>query len=199
MFVNALIKDDNVLNIYIHGSQVYGVATEKSDTDYIVIVSDEIGDFQAPLKIDDDDFSIISQSTWTRYAELLHIDFLECLYLDNQFILKETFRPEYKLDPVKIRRSVSAVASNSWVKCCKKLIEGPDYNPYIGKKSLWHSIRILLFGMSIINGDPSYTLANQYYEDIVLNSNTDWIYYKDKYQPLRNQLKSKLKKLAPFK
>jgi hypothetical protein len=55
---------------------------------------------------------------------------------------------DFKLDLVKLRHKISAIVSNSWVKAKKKcLIE--NENHFVGLKSLFHSCRILSFGLQL--------------------------------------------------
>ncbi len=81
------------------------------------------------------------------------------------------------------------------MKCKKKLTVEKDYNPYIGKKSLWHSFRILMFGIQMLETGKiyDYSCANFLYDEIVNNPENDWNYYKEKYQKLYNSYKSKFR------
>jgi hypothetical protein len=101
---------------------------------------------------------------------------------------------EFEIDYDKIREEFSRIASNSWVKCKKKLIIEKDYNPYIAKKSLFHSLRILMFGIQIMKLGKivDFSEANIYYKDI-MDSPNDWEYLKEKYQPIYNKLKSEFR------
>lgn len=191
-YLEKLKKDKNILNIYTYGSAVYGLRNEKSDIDYIVVVNEkdkemeEVGIF---------DFHYYSKKEWKDLANRNNIAFIECVFLDDKFKIKETYIPDYKISIEKIRREFSREASNSFVKCKKKLTVKKDYNPYIGKKSLFHSLRILMFGIFLLdNGYIKYNIANKYYKDIVLSENNDWLYFKNLYQPEYNKLKSEFKK-----
>lgn len=55
----------------------------------------------------------------------------------------------YGLDLFKLRSLISEKASHSWVRAKKKFVVCKDRNIYSGKKSLWHSLRILSFGIQI--------------------------------------------------
>ena len=86
------------------------------------------------------------------------------------------------------------------MKAKKKLIVEKDYDPYIGKKSLFHSLRIILFGIQIAQYGKiiNYEEANIYY-DIVKSEIIEWEYFKKKYQPIYNNLKTEFRKLAEKK
>ena len=144
---NLDLTDSNILNCYLHGSRVYGTATDKSDFDYIVIVNTPTEQYTETRE--NEDFSYYSKEDWDRMAFNNDVDFIECIFLPDQYKYKETFIPEWFLDIGKIRCNFSKTSSNSWVKCKKKLTVEKDFAPYIGKKSLWHSFRLLDFGCQL--------------------------------------------------
>lgn len=183
----------DVLNIYEYGSRVYGTANENSDYDFVVVVKDEVYTTDHYSK-ENYEFNIYSKSQWIKMAEENDVIFCECFFLPNK--IKEEFVPEFKVDVPKLRASFSHVASNSFVKCKKKLTVEKDYVPYIGKKSLWHSFRILMFGIQILSKGKiyDYSEANYLYKEIVKNDCNDWEYYKEKYQGLYNSYKSEFRK-----
>lgn len=76
------------------------------------------------------------------------IDALECAFLDKNFIYKEAkkYIDSNNIDKIQLRRSISATVSNSWVKAKKKFIDGEER---IGYKSLFHALRILMYGIQI--------------------------------------------------
>lgn len=191
---NLDLQDPDILNCYLHGSRVYGTDTEQSDFDYIVIKT-----FTEPCTETrgNEDFSYYSKDDWNRMALNNDVDFIECLFLPDCYKCKETFIPDWYLDKEKIRSNFSRTASNSWVKCKKKLTIEKDFAPYIGKKSLWHSFRLLNFGCQLLqfNEIIDYTSVNYLYDEIVHNDITDWNYFKQKYQPLYNSFKSEFRRL----
>lgn len=183
------IKEE-VLHVFPYGSKVYGTATEKSDDDLIVIVKSE-EDLTYGIHNDEFDIHVYSDKTFRDLIQKHHIAALECIFSNET-------EYEFNLDMEQLRRSISAIVSNSFVKCKKKLLEGPDYNPYIAKKSMFHSIRILQFGIQIAKYGRivDFSSANNYY-DVVMNME-DWETIKDTFQPIANKLKSEFKKIAPL-
>ncbi|WP_286077485.1 nucleotidyltransferase domain-containing protein [Thomasclavelia cocleata] len=187
-------NNPNILNIYQHGSRVYGTASEKSDYDYICIVEDDFFDKEILLE-GNHDYHFVSKSYWIKKCKDNNLDFCECYFLPDEYKVKETFVPEFTLKKSKLRSNFSHISSNSFVKCKKKLTVEKDYNPYIGKKSLWHSFRILMFGIQMLETGKiyDYSCANFLYDEIVNNPENDWNYYKEKYQKLYNSYKSKFR------
>lgn len=184
---------DVAINIYHYGSYVYGTYIEGiSDKDYIIIVPDTEKNEQ--FKYENVDYNIYTESEWIKKIKNNDIECLECTFLDKKYIVKESKQYPLKINKELVRKNISSVASNSFVKCKKKLIIKDSYNPRIGKKSLWHSIRLLDFGAQIMNYGKiiNYQSANKYYEQI-LNSPDDWNYLKEHFQPIYNKYHSEFK------
>lgn len=118
-----------------YGSSVYGLTNELSDVDYMVLHIDPTYQLhEYPEDVD----------VWTleQFQEKLNDHDLKALevYYHNFDTFYNVFEMEFKLNKDKLRRSVSATCSNSYVKAKKKLRQG---DKYIGLKSYWHCIRIL--------------------------------------------------------
>lgn len=143
------LEDKNIIAIYQYGSYVYTTNTEKSDKDIIVVLEDieQSNEIIEELK-KEHDVNIYSKNDFKNLINEHEISVLECLFLEDKFILKY-HEWEFGLDLVKLRNSISQKSSNSWVKAKKKFIVEKDYAPYIGQKSAWHAIRILDFGTQI--------------------------------------------------
>ena len=190
---------DKAINIYRWGSFVYGTLSEESDCDYLVILADGHG-YPEQFHVDNEDFNIFSESQWIEMCKNNEIETLESAFLPDHCIVKETKKYELQVNYDLVRKVISAISSNSFVKCRKKLKENSedwhDFNPRVGKKSLWHSLRLYMFGIQIMNTGKiyDYSEANKYYDDIVNNPCNDWEYYKNKYKPIHNKLHSDFKK-----
>ena len=150
---------NNEICRYPRGSAVYGTFEEGvSDNDWMVIVRDccqAILD-QSPNRIyqeavHDDDFQFIAESEFIRKLERSDIEALECVFSCPD----EKYRAiaDENLDKWNLRQSVSGICSNSWVKAKKKLVVEKDYNLRVAQKSLWHSMRIYMFGIQIARDD----------------------------------------------
>lgn len=97
----------------------------------------------------------------------------------------------------KLREEISKRASNSFVKCKKKLTVETN-EERIGLKSLFHSLRMIDFGIQIAETGRIYdfTASNHYLYDI-FEIGPNWDKLKEKYQPIYNQLSSKFREVAP--
>ncbi len=140
-----------------------------------------------------------------------------CLWLElTPVLLPDVSSYENK---AKIRQSFSKKASNSYVKCKKKFVVESG-KERVGRKSLWHSLRIILFGVQVATHGYiyDYTEANKYYKDIVLNylpeddesfqkeeligqDENEWVWeqYKKKYGVIKNNLMSTFREACPMK
>ena len=199
-----LIMD--AINIYYYGSCVYGTFCYNSDYDFVVVLPDNLKEEyrsyypmdQVTFMVDGEkfDYNIYFESDWIKELNNNTVTAMEIWSygIDSEYIVKQQKWYDANIDPKKIRHSFSLVASNSWVKAKKKLTVEKDYNPHIAKKSLWHSLRIYMFGIQMMRYGRivDFTVANKYYNEII-NSPNDWEYLKNKYQPLRNELHSQFK------
>ena len=101
----------------------------------------------------------------------------------------------FELNKELLRKQISAVSSNSFVKCKKKMLQGDEY---IGKKSMYHSIRILGYGIQIAKYGRivNYEAYNFYYD--VVMCKYDWEEIHEYFKPIYNSMKSEFKILAPI-
>lgn len=181
---------EEILYVFPFGSKVYGTDTSKSDEDFIVIINKD-EEIEYGLHDEKLNITVYSDSKFKNLIKEHDISALECIFSNKTHY-------EFNLDLEKLRKSISAVASNSFVKCKKKLIPGSDFNPYTGKKSLFHSIRILDFGIQIAKYGKivDFSSSNHYFNKIM--DIEDWETLKETFQPIANKLKSEFKRLTPL-
>lgn len=197
-FERRVIKNDDFLCVYPYGSRVYGCNLD-GDEDLVIIMDTEEKRHEIQYPLGDRDMSFYTKTTFQEMLVNHDIIALECFFLPQNVKQKEITSFDFELDLEKLRHSVSHVSSNSFVKAKKKLTIEKDFSPYIGRKSLFHSLRILMFGIQIAKFGKiiDYSEANYLWDEIINNQSEEWEDYKIKYQPVYNQLKSEFKKLAP--
>ncbi len=169
-----------------YGSIVYGTYNEKSDIDILYIVKN--GEPSNP------DIHIYTENEYQVALEAHEVVPVEAYFFAKKHFTNFPF--EFKLDKWKLRQSFSAVASNSWVKCKKKIADGEFY---IGKKSLFHSLRILMFAVMIVKTEKLYLdliALHELYKNIMSLEN-NWETLHDSYKFCFNQLSSELRKACP--
>lgn len=193
-FKQVTNTDDNIICAYLYGSQVYGTYHEGSDYDFICIVKDKSKN--NPLA----KFGDITNYTVEEFQMIINnheISALECIFLANEYVVKNNHQFQFELDKSALRNSISAKSSNSWVKCKKKFLVEADYNPYVGKKSAWHALRILDFGTQIGTHGKivDFSSVNWLFPEVMkLNS---WEEIEAEYKKTYNNFSSAFKLVAP--
>ena len=191
------IDIDSVHNVYQYGSRVYDTNTDESDYDFIVV-----GKSSEPI-LGHCSFNVnctqYNVECFNQMVKDHEISILECLFLPDKFVIKEELPIDFELDLPTLRKSISTKASHSFVKAKKKLIVEKDYDRYAALKSLFHSFRIIEFGIQIAKYGKiiDYTAANHYFIDIFHMDKPDWNKLKSIYKPLHNKLMTEFRKLAP--
>lgn len=202
------MKPDRVKNFYkvyeacyMYGSRVYGTFQHDSDWDYLGIKESANSGkvyFQANIN-----FREMSREHFQSLVDRHNIFALECLFAPERFVISKPQIPwNFELDLKKLRTSVSGKANHSWVKAKKKMVSPYEWadNEFIrGKKSLFHSFRILHFGIQIAQHGCiiDYCEANDIFEDIITNPSKDWDDYYKQWKKYHNQLFSEFRRLAP--
>ena len=193
---------------YDYGSYVYGTLTDKSDRDIVCVVDDAIDlsdsvngiwEYHADGNMD---YQFINSHCYRDKVRQHHILWLECYSLPKEHILfgrPEEFMPDFKLDKWELRKVISQISSNAWAKAGKKMTIAKDFDLYRGQKSLFHSLRIMMFGIQIAKFGKivDYKEANHYWDEIYAMGNCGWDVYKEKYQPIANAIRSELVAVCP--
>jgi len=183
------------VTFFSYGSRVYGTATDKSDYDFLAVVPANYKQITGEeFRYHDVNIHCYNEIDWQNQLHKHKIHCLEAYYLPDG-ICKKKFT--FKLDKARLRCELSEKASHSFVKAKKKIDVEKDY--YTGWKSLFHSLRILNFGIQIatLGEIKDYSAANSYWNDIIGDAHYEWQFYKTMYQPIYNELSSKFKKVAP--
>jgi len=190
------MSQERILNIYLYGSHVYGVADEESDVDYIFVV-DKQREKECQLFAGKYNVTSYPVEYFQHKINEHSVSALECFFLPPGNRI-ELHRFNFELDLEKLRRSFSAKSSNSWVKAKKKIDVHQEYR--LGRKSLFHSLRIIEFGIQIAERGRIYDYGriNHSWETIQQQGFTQWQKYKDYWQPVYNKLRSKFRVAAPM-
>lgn len=167
-----------VHNVYIFGSRVYGTAHQGSDWDIIMVANNSVESTElSGLKRGLYNIHVYTPKKFKEDLDWHRINNLECIFAPEWAKLKESIKWDFKLDLSKLRHAISHISSNSWVKCKKKLEQG-DY--YQGIKSIFHSIRIPMFGAQVATYGKivDFSCANWIWDD--LTNKELPIYMRDK-------------------
>lgn len=176
-----------------YGSRVYGTHSDKSDYDFMAIVS-RCASTGTEFRHDNVNIHIYTMDDWREQLKAHKIHTLEGYFHPDKQVRK---RYDFKLDLSALRNELSAKSSHSFVKAKKKIDKEKDY--YVGWKSLFHSLRILNFGTQLAKfGEiKDFGAANHHWFDILGSQQYGWDYFKEKYQPIYNDLATEFRKVAP--
>lgn len=197
------LTDDEIINVYLYGSHVYKTNHVKSDYDLMVVIDNKL------IHLNDKEFKshdglinlhLETVDTFQSHLLDMKIKELELYFLPLEFIIKESIKFRFKLDISKLRCEISSKSNNSWAKAHKKL-DILYEDDYIGLKSLYHSFRILAFGIQMAKYGKIIDFEDTkdiYFEIMQLYSKGfKWEDYKLFYQNQYNQFSTEFKKVAP--
>lgn len=188
-------RDAQVVAMYPYGSKVYGTAVEGSDEDYITVLK-YMPEKHEILDREGYSFVIHDEQSFQRGLWAHESYALECFFLDPSLRLKDALW-DFTLDKRALRESISQKASHSFVKAKKKFEVEGDFKR--GKKSLFHSLRILTFGTQVAETGKihNYQAANDMWWEIWTNPSNKWIDYQSVYRPIYNGLCTKFREACP--
>jgi predicted nucleotidyltransferase len=187
--------------VYPYGSRVYGTADDASDHDYQIVINDKDfmkHDWVNKLAQRGFDLHVWSEMNWNFALNDHRVFAMECLFLPKDQVVYDGLKFQHKLNKSKLREEFSRVASNSWVKAKKKLIVEADYNERIAKKSIFHSFRILDFGVQIAKEGRivDYNSTNELYHEI-MGLPADWETIDATLRGRHNALASEFRNVCP--
>lgn len=173
-----------VKNIYVFGSQVYGTSNYNSDWDFIMVANTP--NTNQEIRSGDFNIHVMTEDQFAKNLRDHHSSTVEAFFAPDEFRLQEDVKFNWTPNIPSLRHSFSHISSNSWVKCKKKLEQG-DY--YIGVKSLFHSLRIPIFGIQIVkNGKiTDFSEANFIY-DKIFSKEWTWEELDSEFRTLRNKI-----------
>jgi predicted nucleotidyltransferase len=179
-----------IQNVYVFGSRIYGTASDKSDYDILLIANTPYPEKE--LVVDNLNIHILVLDRFLEQLKQHHIGKIECVL--SPFILKNSVEISLDIKIPSLRHSISHTCSNSWVKCKKKLEQG-DY--YIGIKSLFHSLRIAMFGIQLAEHGKiiDWTCAN-YIWDKLQSKQWTWEELDKEFRAERNKILTEFRKIT---
>jgi predicted nucleotidyltransferase len=191
---------------YLFGSRVYRTATAESDYDVIFILPPDHIKKDSLVMDGNFHYQIYTHDEWIYKIKNMDIAALECIFLPYEPSSPNLhdYLQYFSLDLNRLRESISTISNNSWTKGKKKLIISGDYDKKAALKSIFHSIRILRFGIQIARTGKIYDykeanwlwvelskLGDQYDSDIL------WEKINARYKAVFNATSSEFKALAP--
>jgi len=187
------LHPNRILNIYAFGSRIYCNSNKDSDWDFIVIAKSSYPERE--FNSGDMNVHVLTPDRFQEGLDQHNIRNIECLMAPSSAILQEKLKINFKINLNRLRHSISHTVSNSWVKAKKKILQG-DY--YIGTKSLWHSMRIAMFGIQLSEHGriTDWSCANDIWKEIQSKTWT-WEELDTRFRSYNNSLMTKFRASAP--
>lgn len=172
----------------VYGSVIYGTNHEGSDVDVLVL-----GEEEKEITLGSLSLHIVTEESFKDKLKNCDIVALECVFSPQREMTKDytSF-----IDWTKLRSSLSEKASHSFAKAGKKI--DVEKEIYLGKKSLFHALRILTFArkLALNHAITDFKEANHLYSSIMSKEWSDWASFKKEYKPVYNSLHSEFKKIT---
>lgn len=186
------LHSSKIHNVYIFGSRVYNTYKKDSDWDIIIVANNSVSNTEIKHPIYN--LHILTPDKFQEDLDWHRPNALECLFSPNWAKLQENRKFNFQLNKSKLRHSISHTNSNSWVKAKKKLAQD-EY--LIGIKSLFHAIRIPMFGIQMVNSNKieNFECANFLWEEL-MSKKWNWEELDKKYRELNNKTMSEFRKIC---
>jgi hypothetical protein len=178
------IHPKRLINIYQFGSTVYLTNNKDSDKDFVVIAKSSITDKE--FKTDLYNIHLLSEDRFRLGLKNHNIRDIECVMAPDWAKLVINKQIDFEVNKPSLRHFISHSNSINWVKCKKKLAQG-DY--YIGTKSLFHSMRVVNFGIQLatIGKIIDFSCSNWIWEEINSKKWT-WEELDTRWKPYNNEI-----------
>ena len=206
---------------YLRGSYLYETNDENSDIDMLYVANDDVELIPNENYVSADCVKADKRIYQTTFEDVdlivvKYSDFVSMIEEQSPLALEAIFSPQsegihrspnevfldlYKLDKWKLRESFGSIASNSFVKAKKKMTVKESYDIRCALKSLFHSIRLLMFACQIAEKGEitDFKCAVPLWEEINEDYKKGFVWedFKKKYKPIWNEWHSKMVKLCP--
>lgn len=186
------LKNTDILNVYPIGSRVYGTHAPNSDYDFVIVGNVYLSNFLGPNK---DDTMLLSKNYAGKCLQALiyttqsfsnslkqhSVLAMECFYLPEDLVLQKAVIFNFNLDKKQLRNRVMQKAIYDWERFKTKFENGKTQK---AKRSLFHSLRVLDFGLQIANTGKinDYTSCSALWKNIRENKSENGKDYKGLFQ-----------------
>lgn len=194
IIASAGVHPLKVRNIYVYGSQVYGTAKAGSDYDIVVISGHILTHEEKRATVDGVllNIHIITPDKFVEDLKRHDIMNLECVFAPDWAKLQEKLELSKEIVVNRLIKNNLAQSYSSWNGGKMKI---RDYNIHKGVKSVFHSLRMLMFAIQIAEHGKivDFSAGNALYEEMMELDEFEWDVLKEKYLPVKIELEEKLK------
>lgn len=181
------LPDWKIINIYLYGSRVYGTCHQDSDYDFLVVANSM--DREKEIKNGKYNIHIHTPDKFKDDLWAFRMVNMECIFAPSFAKIQEDveYKNVFNFDQFKLKKSILKQSHDAWMKSKMKFREMDIER---ATKSLFHSLRILLFGIQIVENNEiiDFSEANNYWEEISGMEEYKWNVFKEKFLPLKKDL-----------
>ncbi len=159
------LKDNDIVNVYPFGSKIYQTDSYKSDWDFIVLLKDGIPIKNNRLKSNNQlNVNLFSETEFNNSLKKHRMSSLECIFLPEEKLLKNSKKIPFNLDLDKLRVYAIDKSQEDWGKAKRAF----SNNSHDMIKSVFHAFRTLEFAKQIIDNKKivDYSSANNYLSEL---------------------------------
>ncbi|QKF93478.1 polymerase nucleotidyl transferase domain protein [Fadolivirus algeromassiliense] len=145
--------DNKVVYAILYGSHVYGTATAESDLDLYVVLENDIDveddtiSFNHPT-LGRIDITPITESDFLQDLKNNDVKAIEAIFVPSTFVIEgdqTVYQNIFKAVGPLLRHSYGEICRHAWHRGVQKLTKELEEKEYrIGKKSLYHTIRLFI-------------------------------------------------------
>jgi len=180
-------------NIYAYGSRVYGTNRPDSDTDILITACTM--DTHKEFNNGKYNVHIITPDIFEDRLRRHEMQQLECIFAPSPSIIQEKvdYRSGFEINRNRLKKRALSQSTHSWYQAKMKIRDGDIER---GAKSLFHSLRILVFAEQILDEGCifDFSEANKWYEDIMEDDSYEWVDYKAKWLKKKILMENLVKK-----
>jgi predicted nucleotidyltransferase len=178
------LHPSKIRNIYIYGSRVYGTYTVNSDYDIILIACSLYVNHEMHEGIYN--IHITTPDAFEDQLKNHDIHCLECIHAPDEakILTNIDYTKNFRINIGKLKKMIISQSSWAWSKAQRRIERG---NIIGGAKSLFHSLRILKFGMQIVEFGKivDFSMTNNIWSQLSECNDIEWREYQDKWMPVR--------------
>jgi hypothetical protein len=181
------LHESKIRNIYIYGSRIYGTDTVNSDYDIIVVACSLYVNYE--LSNGTYNIHITTPDSFQDKLNQHDMHALECIMAPEQAVLmnKIDYSKNFKLNTGMLKKMILSQSTWAWTKAQKRIESG---NITGGVKSLFHSLRILNFGLQMLHHGKitNFSASNETWNILKNCDDFEWSPYYDAWCDIRKKL-----------
>ena len=180
-------------NIYVFGSRVYNTYNLNSDIDMVVVACS----MKLNMEIHEGVYNvhITTPDAFKEQLDTHDVHCLECVYAPRDAVIMSTidYLKDFRISTPQLKKMLISQSAWAWTKARKRIEQG---NIIGGAKSLFHSLRILKFGLLIMNYRKikDFSGANYVWNEIKDFQGLEWNEYQDRWINTKKNLMKELRR-----